>query len=262
MFAGKVCVITGGANGIGRCLAETFAARQAAIAILDCDDQAVQELGSRLGAGHALMTGDASDRSTLAAFAERVLAAYGGVDILLNNACRSHGGVLSGCSYDDFLDVLKVGVAAPYYLTLLFKAHFRPGASVINISSTRASQSQRDTEGYSAAKGGIASLTHALAMSLAGVARVNAIAPGWIDTREYHLRPGAAAPPPPTAADRRQHSVGRIGRPEDIAGLAAYLCQEESSFINGECITVDGGMSKQMIYHGDEGWSFSPPAKP
>ncbi|MDD4098809.1 MAG: SDR family oxidoreductase, partial [Lentisphaeria bacterium] len=109
----------------------------------------------------------------------------------------------------------------------------------------------------------IARRTQALAMSLAGVARVNAIAPGWIDTREYHLRPGpSAAAPPPTAADRRQHSVGRIGRPEDIAGLAAYLCQEESSFINGECITVDGGMSRQMIYHGDEGWSFSPPAKP
>jgi len=259
-FKDKVALITGSSQGIGAVIAEVFAA-EGCLVYVNCAHgvakaTAVVEKIRAAGGAAELLVCDISSEEEIATRVREIKP----VDILINNACRSHGGVLSGCSYDDFLDVLKVGVAAPYYLTLLFKAHFRPGASVINISSTRASQSQRDTESYSAAKGGIASLTHALAMSLAGVARVNAIAPGWIDTREYHLRPGAAAPT--TAADRRQHSVGRIGRPEDIAGLAAYLCQEESSFINGECITVDGGMSKQMIYHGDEGWSFSPPAKP
>ena len=258
MFAGKVCVITGGANGIGRCLVEAFAARQASVAILDCDEAAGLELLGRLGDNHLFMAGDAAAERDLASFAERVLTTFGGVDFLINNACRSHGGLLSGCSYDRFLEVLKVGVAAPYYLSLLFQSHFRPGASVVNISSTRAFQSQRDTESYSAAKGGIASLTHALAMSLAGVARVNCIAPGWIDTRDSH--PASAKTPPPTAADHRQHAAGRIGRPEDIAGLVMYLCSPEAAFIDGECIVIDGGMSRQMIYHGDEGWSFTPPA--
>ena len=257
MFAGKVCVITGGANGIGRCLVEAFAARQASVAILDCDEAAGLELLGRLGDNHLFMAGDAAAERDLASFAERVLTTFGGVDFLINNACRSHGGLLSGCSYDRFLEVLKVGVAAPYYLSLLFHSHFRLGASVVNISSTRAFQSQRDTESYSAAKGGIASLTHALAMSLAGVARVNGVAPGRIDTRDYHP---ASAKTTTTAADHRQHAAGRIGRPEDVAGLVMYLCSPEAAFIDGECIVIDGGMSRQMIYHGDEGWSFTPPA--
>ncbi|HOG51197.1 MAG TPA: SDR family oxidoreductase [Lentisphaeria bacterium] len=258
MLSGKVCVITGGANGIGRCLAETFTARRASVAILDCDEASGQELLSRLGGNHLFMAGDAAVESDLSSFAERVLATYGGVDFLINNACRSRGGLLSRCSYDQFLEALKVGVAAPYYLSLLFRPHFRPGASIVNISSTRAFQSQRNTESYSAAKGGIASLTHALAMSLAGVARVNCIAPGWIDTRDYH--PASAKPTTTAAADHHQHTVGRIGRPEDIAGLVMYLCSQEASFIDGECIVIDGGMSRQMVYHGDEGWSFTPPA--
>ena len=143
-----------------------------------------------------------------------------------------------------------VGVTAPYYLTQLLTPHFTKGAAVINISSTRQHMSQKDTESYSAAKGGIGSLTHALAMSLAGKVRVNSVSPGWIDTREGDEAKELSK------EDLAQHPSNRVGKPEDVVKLALFLCGEESGFINGEDIRVDGGMSKRMIYHEDENWTY------
>ena len=255
-YTDKVCVVTGGALGIGRCLCEAFIQRGAKVAFIDKEKEAGENLLSHLSAqGEALFFhGDVGEKEDLEAFVSQVEKTFGRVDILINNACLSRKGILTPCSYEDFTYVLRVGVAAPYYLTQQLLPHFQEGASVVNISSTRAWMSQGDTESYSAAKGGISALTHALAVSLAGKVRVNCVAPGWIDTGAYH---DPSYLPQYTPADTSQHPSGRVGNPMDIVRAVLFLCDEENSFIDGETITVDGGMTKQMIYDGDEGWPYA-----
>ena len=150
------------------------------------------------------------------------------------------------CSYEEFEYALQVGVTAPFYLTKLFVPHFAEGAAIVNISSSRDRMSQPQTESYTAAKGGIAALTHALAVSLAGKVRVNSISPGWIDTAytEYE------------GPDATQQPVHRVGNPLDIANMVLYLCSEKAGFITGENVCIDGGMTRQMIYHDDYGWKL------
>ena len=187
--------------------------------------------------------GDIADPHTLERFADYVLKKHGHVDILVNNALPPMAGI-DDCSWDEFLYAQKVGVTAPFYLSKLFKDYFPQGSSIINISSTRDSMSQPQTESYTAAKGGIAALTHALAVSLAHKVRVNAISPGWINTTEDVY----------CGADASQHLVGRVGRPDDIASMILFLCSDEAGFITGQNIVIDGGMTRQMIYHKDHGW--------
>ncbi|MBO5593945.1 MAG: SDR family oxidoreductase [Prevotella sp.] len=150
------------------------------------------------------------------------------------------------CSYEQFQYALNVGVTAPFYLTKLFMPHFAEGAAIVNISSSRDRMSQPQTESYTAAKGGIAALTHALAVSLAGKVRVNSISPGWIDTTGTDF----------DGPDAIQQPVGRVGNPMDIANMVLYLCSDKAGFITGENICIDGGMTRQMIYHGDNGWKL------
>lgn len=254
-FTGRACVVTGGANGIGRCIAESFLAAGARVAVIDTDRTAGNRLAAESGGQLLYFPGDIAEPSTLEAFAAEVLAAFGQVDFLINNACLSHKGLLSGCSYEDFLYVQRVGVAAPYYLASLFREHFAPGAAVVNIASTRAVMSQADTESYSAAKGGIRALTHALSVSLSGRARVNSVSPGWIETTPYHE---GASKPVHSRADCLQHPVGRVGTPRDIAAAVLFLCGDGASFITGQDLTIDGGMTTQMIYHDDCGWAYTP----
>ena len=231
-FEGKVAVITGGGHGIGRATAEAFRREGAKVHIMDVNPG-------------EWFTGDVSDPRALEAFAATVIEQSGHVDFLINNAPPPMIGI-DACGWDDFTRALAVGVAAPFYLTKLLLPRFNPGASVINLSSSRDRMSQPQTESYTAAKGGIAALTHALAVSLAGRARVNSISPGWIDTTDSEI----------TGADARQQPVGRVGKPEDIAELILFLCSERAGFITGENICVDGGMTRLMIYHGEHGWHF------
>ena len=249
-------MITGGANGIGKCLALTFAAQGNAVAFLDFDRKAgehtLQEI-QKLGVSSLFVWGDIADQAVLEQFSGEVQQQFGRVDYLLHNACLSKKGILSGCGYEEFLYVQRVGVSAPYYLTKLLLPCMKSGASVVNILSTRAFQSQADTESYTAAKGGLAALTHALAVSLSGKVRVNAVAPGWIDTGSYYQD---GYQPEYTPADTAQHPSNRVGVPEDIANAVLFLCDEKNSFVNGSVITVDGGISKRMIYSGDEGWEY------
>lgn len=231
-FAGKVAVVTGGAQGIGRCICEAFAREGAQVCIMDVKD-------------NPYFVGDLADKAALECFAQKVIEEYGQVDYLIHNAAPLMRGI-DEASYEDFVYAQAVGVTAPFYLTKLFKAHLAPGASIINISSSRDRMSQPQTETYTAAKGGIAALTHALAASLAGKARVNSISPGWIDTA-YTVYEGP---------DAVQQPAGRVGNPMDIAHMVLFLCSEKAGFITGENICIDGGMTHLMIYHGDHGWSL------
>lgn len=255
----KTLVITGGAKGIGRCMVEYFASLGDKVYFIDNDAKPTIVLGDNLRAkGQDVhdTVGEIADKQTIVDFAERVLQENPkGIHCLINNACLMHGGIMDGCEYEDFLYIQKVGVVAPFMLSKLFKDHFCGIGSIINISSTRAFQSQPNTESYSAAKGGITSLTHAMAVSLAGVARVNAIAPGWIDTGKYHNKNYR---PDYSESDLMQHTSQRVGESMDIVRAVEFLCDEHNSFINGQCITIDGGMSKLMVYHNNCGWNYNP----
>ena len=235
MKAKRVVVITGDQRGIGKAMARAFAQEGATICGIDL-----------LAGGY--FCGDVGEKSVLEAFARKVIAEYGRVDVLINNAMPLMKG-LEDCSFEEFLYAQRVGVVAPFYLTKLFAPYFAKGACVLNISSSRDRMSQPQTESYTAAKGGIAALTHALAVSLREKARVNSISPGWIDTS------GATY----GGADALQHPACRVGTPEDIANLAVFLCSEKAGFITGENICADGGMTRQMIYHDDNGWTLNLP---
>ena len=231
-FENKVAVITGGAKGIGKAIAGEFRKAGAQACVIDLLE-------------NDYFVGDIADQSVLERFAQKVIADHGHVDYLINNALPLMKGI-DECSYEEFNYALRVGVTAPFYLTKLFTPHFAPGAAIVNISSSRDRMSQPQTESYTAAKGGISSLTHALAVSLAGRVRVNSISPGWIDT-DYTVYQGP---------DADQHPAGRVGNPLDIANMVLFLCSDKASFITGENICIDGGMTRQMIYHNDFGWTL------
>ncbi len=232
-FESKVAVITGGANGIGKCIAEEFQRNGAAVCVID-----------KAEGNH--FVGDISDKAVLETLADCIIKEHGHIDYLINNALPPMKGI-NECSYEEFQYALSVGVTAPFYLSKLFMPYFNVGGSIINISSSRDRMSQPQTESYTAAKGGIAALTHALAVSLAGKVRVNSISPGWIDT-SYTVYEGA---------DAVQQPCGRVGNPLDIANMVMFLCSDKAGFITGENICIDGGMTKQMIYHGDHGWRLT-----
>ena len=191
----KVAVVTGGARGIGKAICDEFKAQNITVCTIDI-------------LSNDYFVGDIAD-------------------YLINNACLMKGG-LATASYEDFLYVLKVGAVAPFMLTKLFMNHLQDNASIVNISSSRHLMSQADTESYTAAKGAISSLTHAMAVTLRGKARVNSISPGWIDTTNSEF----------SSADKLQ-----VGVPKDIVNAVMFLCSEKSSFITGQDIVVDGGMT-------------------
>lgn len=233
MFKGKVTVITGGAKGIGKCIAEEFSKNGAKVCVID-----------KAAGNHYV--GDISHKATLESFADTVIKEHGHIDYLINNALPLFKGI-DKCSYEEFQYAMAVGVTAPFYLSKLFMPYFNHGSSIINISSSRDRMSQPQSESYTAAKGGISALTHALAVSLGGKVRVNSISPGWIDT-DYTEYDGP---------DAIQQPAGRVGNPLDIANMVLFLCSDKAGFITGENICIDGGMTKLMIYHGEHGWTLN-----
>lgn len=229
----KIVVVTGGAHGIGKCVVDEFRKNNDTVEVIDIKE------GNHF-------VGDISKKEVLEAFAAEVIKKYGRVDCIINNAIPLMKG-LDNCTWEEFQHALSVGVTAPFYLVKLLTPYLSKGASIVNISSSRDRMSQPQTESYTAAKGGIAALTHALAISLSGKARVNSISPGWIDTehKEYE------------GADALQQPAGRVGNPMDIANMVLFLCSEKAGFISGENICIDGGMTRQMIYHNDNGWTLN-----
>ena len=232
MFQDKVVVVTGGAMGIGKCFCKEFQKAGAKVCTVDLLD-------------NPYFVGDIADEKTLECFAEKVIREYDHVDCLINNAKPIFKG-LDSCTWEEFNYALQVGVAAPFRLTQLFMPYFAPGASIVNISSSRDRMSQPFSESYTAAKGGIAALTHSMAVSLAGKVRVNSVSPGWIDT-DYTVYEGP---------DASQHPAGRVGDPMDIANTVLFLCSDKAGFITGENICIDGGMTRLMVYHNDYGWEY------
>lgn len=229
----KIAVITGGAKGIGKCIADEFRKNEAVVYVID-----------KAEGDH--FVGNISDKTVLERFASKVIKENGHIDFLINNALPNMKGI-DECSYEEFQYAISVGVTAPFYLSKLFAPHFGNNGSIINISSSRDRMSQPQTESYTAAKGGIAALTHALAVSLAGKVRVNSISPGWIETDGMIYK----------GADAYQQPCDRVGKPLEIANMVLFLCSDKAGFITGENICIDGGMTKLMIYHGDNGWSMN-----
>ena len=223
-------VVTGVAHGIGQAIVEDFRKEGAVVEVID------KTPGT-------YFVGDIGNKETLEAFSSYVLEKHSHIDYLINNALPIMKGI-DECSNEEIQYALSVGVTAPFYLTKLFKNSFNKDAVIVNISSSRDRMSQDNTESYTAAKGGIAALTHALMMSLRGHVRVNSISPGWINTHGNTY----------TGPDAYQQPTGRVGKPQDISSMVLFLCSPQASFINGENICIDGGMTKQMIYHEDAGW--------
>lgn len=231
-FKDKIVVVTGGAKGIGARIAERFRNEGSYVEIIDKIEG-------------DWYVGNIADKSVIEDFVSYVIKKHGKIDILVNNALPLMKGI-DDCTWEEFVYACKVGVAAPFYLSKLFKNYFPEGSSIINISSSRDRMSQPQTESYTAAKGGISALTHAMAISLSPKVRVNSISPGWIDTICFEA----------SEEDQIQQPAGRIGNPDDIASMVLFLCSDEAGFITGENIVIDGGMTHQMIYHGENGWKL------
>jgi NAD(P)-dependent dehydrogenase (short-subunit alcohol dehydrogenase family) len=236
--ASKVAVVTGGAHGIGRAIAETLALRGYTIAVLD-RKKPEGPWPTAASGDIAFVKADVANEAQLRTAIRGVIARHGRLDALVNNAGIMIRKPLQKLTMAEWNRVIATNLTATFIgVRAAANALRKSGGAVVNIASTRALMSEPDTEAYAASKGGIVALTHALAMSLGPQVRVNCISPGWIDVQGAHL----------TKQDHTQHPVGRVGQPQDIAELAAYLLSEAAGFVTGANFVVDGGMTRKMIY--------------
>lgn len=255
-FNNRNVIVTGGAQGIGRCIAFSYAANGANIHILDINENAGQEtveMISRLyGKTACFYKADLSDESSLQNAVSQMsqTSMTAGLSVLVNNGAvaNAHAANLKSPDLADFDLVLDTNLRGPFVLTRLVLPWLaQVCGNIINIASTRAFMSEPDSEAYAASKGGIISLTHAMAMSIADrEIRVNCISPGWIAAESWQ----EGSPPAAefAAEDHRQHPAGRIGRPADIAAACLFLSSDDAGFITGTNLIVDGGMTRKMIY--------------
>lgn len=242
----KRVFVTGGANGIGASIIKAFNRAGAKVAFCDIDREAGGQLRAALFGSVIFYPVDVTDAEALKAVMEDLFDKWGDIDILVNNVGISDFSPLTKTTVERFDRVLITNLRPVFVTSQCLAKHREDYTSesnygrIINIASTRYLQSEPGSEGYAASKGGIVSLTHALAVSLSnhGIT-VNCISPGWIQNKEYDML---------TDADHKQHPSGRVGIPEDIARMCLFLCEEENNFINGQNIVIDGGMTKKMIY--------------
>ena len=249
----KVLAVTGGAQGIGRAVALRFASAGYAVSIADPDEKAGREAAERVGQAGArslFVRTDVAERDQVDAWMARTQDALGCPDALVNNAGIGRRAPFLELTAEDFDRVIAVNLRGSFLCSQAVArsmAALRKGGAIVNIASTRAFMSEPGTEAYTASKGGIVALTHAMAISLGPLGiRVNSVCPGWIETSDWQYGPRAATPVH-SERDRLQHPVGRVGRPEDIADACYYLV-EQAGFMTGQNLTIDGGMTVKMIY--------------
>ncbi len=247
MVTNKTVFVTGGSNGIGKSIVSMFCENGASVIFCDIDAEAGKRVCEENSAYKcSFVCIDVLNADSLSRALNEVISKHGNIDILINNVGVSRFGSILDISVEDFEEVLNINLRSVFVtsktLALHRAAHPELNAygRIINIASTRYLMSEPDSEAYAASKGGIVSLTHALAVSLGKYnITVNCISPGWIETRHYDEL---------EESDHRQHPSGRVGRPEDIARMCLFLCESDNNFITGQNITIDGGMTKKMIY--------------
>lgn len=244
-------LVTGGAQGIGRAIVTLLLARKARVVIADCDTEAGEELAATLNPQQVLFhPTDVASEAAVRGCVSAAVARFGRLDGLVNNAGIPHPGrtPVTELALDAWEHVLRVNLTGAFLMAKHAAPHLEQHkGAIVNIASTRALQSEPHTEAYAASKGGLVALTHALAISFAHRIRVNAVLPGWIDVSDLQKsrerRPAELRPD-----DHLQHPAGRVGVPEDVAAMVAYLLSDQASFITGQSIVVDGGMTRKMIY--------------
>jgi hypothetical protein len=234
----RAAVVTGAARGIGRAIARHLAHLGWQVALADTDAEAAAAAAADIGgAAVEADVGSEADVERLIAVAR---SRMGRIDAVVSNAGMSGFAPLADTTLESWNRVLATNLTATFLLAKAAALDLRLArGAIVAIASTRAHMSEPGTLAYSATKGGLVALTHALAMTLAPHVRVNCISPGWIDTGKHG---------PLKASDHAQHPVGRVGRPEDVAAAVAFLLSEEAEFITGAELIVDGGMTRKMIY--------------
>ena len=247
-----VVLVTGGAQGIGKGIVETLLREGWKVQIADTDSEACAETAAQYaGLGDIRHVAcDVSDETQVAQCVSATLENFGRLDGLVNNAGISASPRVPPTKLDleRWNRVLSVNLTGNFLMAKHCATHLeRNAGAIVNIASTRALQSEPNTEAYSAAKGGVVALTHALAISLGPNIRVNCISPGWIDTGDWQKQDRRRVPVQ-DPAEHRQHPAGRIGNPLDIGELTAFLLSPRASFVTGQNIVSDGGMTRKMIY--------------
>jgi len=254
-FKDKVCIVTGGAKGIGAAIAMRLGVEGCLTVIFDIDQYAgeyrVREFSEK-GIKAVFYKVDVSREDEVSSAVEDVYRRYNKINVLINNAGIGFSGKsLEEQTFEEWMRVINTNLTGPWLCSKhVIKYMKKSGGVIINISSTRAIQSEPNTEPYSASKGGLLALTHAMAISLSKYKiRVIAVSPGWVDTSLWQIPPRK---PELTNLDHMWHPAGRVGRPEDIASLIAFLASEEAEWITGVNIIIDGGVSIRMIYPDEE----------
>lgn len=241
-FQNKTVIVTGAANGIGKGIASSYINAGARVVLADMDEKAGQDLQQKLGDNALFVKTDVRKEEDIQHLMTKALETFHQIDILINNAGVSRFTPLQDLTVEAWDDVINTNLRSVFIASKEASKHMKNGGAIVNIASTRATMSEPNSEAYAATKGGIVALTHALAASLSEQKiTVNAISPGWIQNENYEeLRD----------KDHAQHLSNRVGKPADIAKACLYLTDSENNFVNGENITVDGGMTRKMIYEG------------